>query len=159
MWPVPDAAAGGGRVPRRPRRGRARGWPTSAGGIAVVKWWDRFWSAVWMIGSAVCAYVAGRWVAVNASPADLGGLRYGLIAFSGLFGLLVGAFCLSIAVIAVTTGLEWLFAKAGHPFHRPAPERPEMLPPSVTNPVPAPADEEAPATSPATEHLAEAGGD
>lgn len=82
----------------------------------MVKWWDRFWGAVWMLGSLGTAYLTGRWFADHAAPADLGGLRYGLIAFSGLFGLLVGAFLLSIAVIGVTTGIEWLLARAGFPL-------------------------------------------
>lgn len=87
-----------------------------------IKWWDRFWGAVWMVGSAWVAYATGRWFADNASPADLGGLRYGLIAFSGLFGLLVGAFCLSLLVIGITSGIEYLFARAGHPLRPPAAE-------------------------------------
>jgi hypothetical protein len=86
----------------------------------VIKWWDWFWGAVWMIGSAFTAYLTGRWFAHNASPADLGALRYGLIAFSGLFGLLVGAFCLSIAIIGITTGIEWIFARLGYPMRPPA---------------------------------------
>jgi len=85
----------------------------------VVKWWDRFWSVAWFVGSGAIAYWTARWFAANASPADLGNLRYGLIAFSGLFGLLVGAFLTSIAVIAITSGIEALFARAGHPFRRP----------------------------------------
>lgn len=85
----------------------------------MVKWWDRFWGAVWFIGSWAIAYWTARWFAMNASPADLGNLRYGLIAFSGLFGLLVGAFVTSLAVIGITSGIEALFARAGHPFQRP----------------------------------------
>lgn len=85
----------------------------------MVKWWDRLWGAVWMVGSLLIAYRTARWFADHAAPADLGGLRYGLIAFSGLFGLLVGAFCLSLAVIGVTSGIEYLLARAGHPL-RPA---------------------------------------
>jgi hypothetical protein len=87
----------------------------------VAKWWDRFWGAVWMVGSALSAYLTGRWFAANAAPADLGGLRYGLIVFSGLFGLLVGAFCLSLAVIGITTGIEYLLARAGFPLRPPQP--------------------------------------
>jgi hypothetical protein len=87
----------------------------------VVKWWDRFWGAVWMVGSVWIAYSTGRWMAANSAPADLGGLRYGLIAFSSLFGLLVGAFCLSLAVIGITTGIEYLFARAGFPLRPPQP--------------------------------------
>lgn len=87
----------------------------------MVKWWDRFWGAAWMVGSAAVAYLTARWFAENASPADLGGLRYGLIVFSGLFGLLIGAFVLSIAVIGITTGVEWLLARAGFPLRPPAP--------------------------------------
>jgi hypothetical protein len=86
----------------------------------VVKWWDRFWGAVWSIGSLAIAYFTGRWFAHNAAPADLGGLRYGLIAFAALFGWLVGAFCLSMLVIGITSGLERGFAKLGHPFVRPS---------------------------------------
>jgi hypothetical protein len=85
----------------------------------VVKWWDRFWGAVWSIGSLAIAYFTGRWFAHNAAPADLGGLRYGLIVFATLFGWLVGAFCLSMVVIGITSGLEKIFAKLGHPFVRP----------------------------------------
>ena len=84
-----------------------------------IKWWDRFWGAVWMVGSVLVAYATGRWFADNASPADLGGLRYGLIGFSALFGLLVGAFCLSLLVIGITSGIEHLFARAGHPLRPP----------------------------------------
>ena len=43
---------------------------------AVVKWWDWFWGAVWIIGSALVAYLTARWFAINAAPADLGVLRY-----------------------------------------------------------------------------------
>ena len=85
----------------------------------LVKWWDRFWGAVWMVGSILIAYLTGRWFADNAAPLDLGGLRYGLIVFSGLFGLLVGAFCLSIVVIGITSGIEYLFARAGYPLRPP----------------------------------------
>ena len=87
----------------------------------MVKWWDRLWGAVWMIGSVVVAYLTARWFAAHAAPADLGGLRYGLIVFAGLFGLLVGAFLLSVATIGITSGIEALFARAGHPFRRPPP--------------------------------------
>ena len=87
----------------------------------MVKWWDRFWGAVWMIGSVATAYLTARWFAINASPADLGGLRYGLIAFSGLFGLLVGAFLLSIATIGIMGGIEALLARAGRPVRRQPP--------------------------------------
>jgi hypothetical protein len=87
----------------------------------VAKWWDRFWGAVWMVGSVLIAYATGKWMAANSAPADLGGLRYGLIAFSSLFGLLVGAFCLSLAVIGITTGIEYLLARAGFPLRPPQP--------------------------------------
>lgn len=87
----------------------------------LVKWWDRFWGAVWMVGSLLIAYLTGRWFAENAAPVDLGGLRYGLIVFSGLFGLLLGAFCLSLAVIGITSGIEYLFARAGYPLRPPQP--------------------------------------
>jgi hypothetical protein len=85
----------------------------------VAKWWDRFWGAVWMIGSVLIAYLTGRWIAANSAPADLGSLRYGLIAFSSLFGLLVGAFCLSLAIIGVTSGVEYLLARWGYPLRPP----------------------------------------
>ncbi len=85
----------------------------------MVKWWDWFWGAVWMIGSALTAYLTARWFAINAAPADLGVLRYGLVAFSGLFGLLIGAFCLSIAIIGITSGIEWLLARWGFPLRPP----------------------------------------
>jgi hypothetical protein len=97
----------------------------------VVKWWDRFWSVIWFVGSGLAAYWTARWFAVNASPADLGGLRYGLIAFSGLFGLLIGAFLTSIAVIGLTSGIEALFARAGHPFRRPPLEGPTFVAPEA----------------------------
>jgi hypothetical protein len=90
-------------------------------GWGVAKWWDRFWGAVWMVGSVLIAYATGKWMAANSAPADLGGLRYGLIAFSSLFGLLVGAFCLSLAVIGITTGIEYLLARAGFPLRPPQP--------------------------------------
>lgn len=100
----------------------------------MVKWWDRFWSVAWFVGSGAVAYWTARWFAVNASPADLGGLRYGLIAFSGLFGLLVGAFLTSIAVIGITSGVEALAARAGHPFRRPPLEEPIFVAPEVQEP-------------------------
>ena len=100
----------------------------------MVKWWDRFWSVAWFAGSAAIAYWTARWFAVNASPADLGGLRYGLIAFSGLFGLLVGAFLTSIAVSGITSGVESLFARAGHPFRRPPLEAPVFVAPEGPEP-------------------------
>ena len=87
----------------------------------MVKWWDRFWGAVWMVGSGVVAYLTARWFATNAAPADLGGLRYGLIAFAGLFGLLVGALLLSIATIGIMSAVEGLLARAGRPVRRPEP--------------------------------------
>jgi hypothetical protein len=89
--------------------------------LVVVKWWDRFWGAAWMVGSAAIAYATGRWMAANAAPEALGGLRYGLIAFTGLFGLLVGAFCLSVAIIGITTGIEYLLARWGYPLRPPQP--------------------------------------
>ncbi len=85
----------------------------------MVKWWDRFWGAAWMVGSVLIAYLTGRWIAVNSAPADLGSLRYGLIAFSSLFGLLVGAFCLSLAIIGITSGIEYLLARWGYPLRPP----------------------------------------
>ena len=109
----------------------------------MVKWWDRFWGMVWFVGSAASAYWTARWFAVNASPADLGGLRYGLIAFSGLFGLLVGAFLTSIAVIGITSGIEARSARAGYPFLRPPLEEPVFIAPEGQEP-----PEGAPATKP-----------
>lgn len=90
-------------------------------GWVVAKWWDRFWGAVWVVGSVLIAYATGRWMAANSAPADLGSLRYPLIAVSSLFGLLVGSFCLSLAVIGVTTGIEYLLARAGFPLRPPQP--------------------------------------
>lgn len=87
----------------------------------MAKWWDRFWGAVWVVGSVLIAYATGRWMAANSAPADLGSLRYPLIAVSSLFGLLVGSFCLSLAVIGVTTGIEYLLARAGFPLRPPQP--------------------------------------
>jgi hypothetical protein len=112
----------------------------------VVKWWDRFWGAVWVIGSLAIAYFTGRWFAHNAAPVDLGGLRYGLIVFATLFGWLVGAFCLSMVVIGITSGLEKVFAKLGHPFVRPALNVAEALAGMRADPAPAAAGE-APATA------------
>jgi hypothetical protein len=116
--------------------------------VRVVKWWDRFWGAAWMVGSAAVAYLTGRWFAENAAPADLGALRYGLIVFSALFGLLVGAFVLSLTVIGITTGIEWLFARAGHPMRPPA-ASPLAIAPDLPTPTetatPAVADDAAPA--------------
>lgn len=86
----------------------------------VVRWWDRLWGAAWLLGSLWFAYLTARWFAAVAAPANLGALHYGLVAFAALFGLLVGMFLLSAAVIALTTGLEWLFARLGHPLPRPA---------------------------------------
>lgn len=116
----------------------------------MVKWWDRFWGAVWSIGSLAIAYFTGRWFAHNAAPADLGGLRYGLIAFAALFGWLVGAFCLSMLVIGITSGLERGFAKLGHPFVRPALSVTEALAGMGTTMAP-PGTGEAPASLPTAE--------
>lgn len=122
----------------------------------MVAWWDRFWGAVWMVGSLLVAYLTARWFATNAAPADLGGLRYGLIVFSGLFGLLVGAFCLSLAVIGVTSGIEYLLARAGHPL-RPAQATAETpIVAIVDAPDPAAGAEPAVQATPAGESLAEA---
>lgn len=101
----------------------------------MVKWWDRFWGAVWIVGSFWIAYQSALWFnnMERAAPADLGGLRYGLIGSAFIFGLLVGALLLSIAVIGVTIGFEWLFSKLGMPLRRPA-----------SKPAVAPTDEPAP---------------
>lgn len=122
----------------------------------MIKWWDRFWGAVWMVGSLLIAYRTARWFADNAAPADLGGLRYGLIAFSGLFGLLVGAFCLSLAVIGITSGIEYLFARAGHPL-RPAHGSPDIPIIAIVD-TPEATEDDAPAErdTPPSEALAEA---
>lgn len=101
----------------------------------MVKWWDRFWGAVWFVSSWAIAYWTGRWFAINASPSDLGNLRYGLIAFSGLFGLLVGAFVMSLAVIGITSGIEALSARAGHPFVRPPLEKKFAMVPRSQEPI------------------------
>ena len=84
-----------------------------------VKWWDRFWGAVWVLGSLWVAYQTARWFALNASPADLGPLRYALVAFAFVFGLLIGMALLSLAIIGVTVGLERLFARLGLVVRRP----------------------------------------
>lgn len=115
----------------------------------MVKWWDRFWGAVWMVGSGVIAYLTARWFATNAAPADLGGLRYGLIAFAGLFGLLVGALLLSIATIGIMSAVEGLLARAGRPVRRPEPPNGGLR---LRQPDPAPeaaraADDEDPASA------------
>jgi len=128
----------------------------------VIKWWDWFWGAVWMIGSAYIAYLTGRWFATNASPADLGVLRYGLIAFSGLFGLLVGAFCLSIAIIGITSGIEWAFARLGHPMRPPAlPAESGALAQAISiEPIlPAPASKQTEQTEAAGPHQADVPGE
>ena len=99
------------------------------GGTTVtgwVRWWDRLWGAVWVLGSLWVAYQTARWFALNASPADLGPLRYALVAFAFVFGLLVGMALLSLAIIGVTVGLERLFARLGFPLRRP--DRPAGLP-------------------------------
>lgn len=87
----------------------------------MVKWWDRFWGALWSIGSAAIAYKTARWFGANASPADLGPLRYGLIGFAFLFGLLVGMGVLSLLTIALMVVFERLLALLGYPMHRPKP--------------------------------------
>lgn len=110
----------------------------------MVKWWDWFWGAVWIIGSALTAYLTARWFAINAAPADLGVLRYGLVAFSGLFGLLLGAFVLSVAIIGITSGSEWLLARWGYPLRPPPTESADtttagpITPTSTSTPVQAP---------------------
>ena len=91
-----------------------------------VKWWDRLWGAVWVLGSLWVAYATARWFALNASPPDLGPLRYALVAFAFVFGLLIGMALLSLAIIGVTVGLERLFARLGYPM--PRPDRPAGSP-------------------------------
>lgn len=139
-----------GRLASRRWRGRAEGW-------RVVKWWDRFWGAVWMLGSVWIAYQTARWFNAmeRAAPAELGVLRYGLLAFAFLFGLLVGAFLLSIAVIGLTTGCEWLLARLGKPLPRPAREA-GAAQPADGAPVPAAPGASSPATDAA---LAESASD
>lgn len=85
----------------------------------MVKWWDRFWGALWALGSAYIAFETARWFATNASPADLGPLRYGLIVFAFLFGLLLGMAVLSLLTIGIMVVLERLAGALGHPFNRP----------------------------------------
>ena len=82
----------------------------------MVKWWDRLWGAVWVVGSAWIAYRVAAWFAAQAAPADLGVVRYGLIALAFFFGLLTGQFGLSVAIIAVTAGVERLCARLGRPL-------------------------------------------
>lgn len=98
---------------------RQQGGP---GETRLARWWDRFWGGLWVAGSLWIAYQTARWFAANASPAALGPLRYGLIVFAFLFGLLVGMAVLSLAIIAVTVALEWLLSKLGHPLRPPAPD-------------------------------------
>jgi hypothetical protein len=100
----------------------------------VVKWWDRFWGAVWVAGSAWIGYETARWFALNATPADLGPLRYALVAFAFIFGLLLGMAGLSLAIIGATVGLERLSAALGHPLQRPAPSAPAQAPSADTTP-------------------------
>jgi hypothetical protein len=85
----------------------------------VVKWWERFWGLVWMVGTLAIAYVTARWMAANAAPLDLGSLRYGLIGTAGLFGLLLGALTVSLIVIGLMSLLERLLARAGYPLRPP----------------------------------------
>lgn len=85
----------------------------------MVKWWERFWGAVWMVGTVAIAYAAARWMAANAAPLDLGTLRYGLIATAGLFGLLLGALTVSLIVIGLMSGLERVAARLGYPLRDP----------------------------------------
>lgn len=120
----------------------------------VVKWWDRFWGALWAIGSAYIAFKTARWFATNASPADLGPLRYGLIGFAFLFGLLLGMAVLSLLTIGIMVALERLASALGHPFNRPmpadsglliapkrvAPEDRQASAASIVEPRPAPSD-------------------
>lgn len=87
----------------------------------MVKWWDRFWGALWAVGSAYIAFKTARWFATNASPADLGPLRYGLIVFAFLFGLLLGMAALSLFTIGCMVVLERLAGALGRPFNRPVP--------------------------------------
>ena len=89
----------------------------------MVKWWERFWGLVWMIGTVAIAYAAGRWMAANAAPLDLGSLRYGLIGAAALFGLLLGALTVSLIVIGLMSLLERGFARLGYNL------RPAGLPP------------------------------
>lgn len=90
----------------------------------MAKWWDRFWGAVWTIGSVVVAYGTARWFALHASPSNLGALRYPLLVFAFLFGLLVGMAALSAVIIGVTMGLERLFAALGLPLRQLQPLHP-----------------------------------
>ncbi|HEX5505889.1 MAG TPA: hypothetical protein VFW96_24945 [Thermomicrobiales bacterium] len=115
----------------------------------MAKWWDRFWGAVWTIGSFVVAYETARWFALHASPPYLGALRYPLLVFAFLFGLLVGMAVLSAVIIGVTMGLERLFAALGLPLRQlqplhpgkpdqvAEPAQPERAPAEIAPPVPA----------------------
>ncbi len=109
-----------------------RGIVPAMGRAGVIKWWERFWGAVWIIGSMGTAYWAARWMALNAAPVDLGAFRYGLIAFSGLLGWLVGAFVLSLTTIAIMSGLEFLLARVGINLRPPAPVQPETIEDTAT---------------------------
>jgi hypothetical protein len=84
----------------------------------VAKWWDRFWGAVWTIGSFFAAFKTAQWFAHNAAPSNLGALRYPLLVFAFLFGLLVAMAILSAVIIGVTIGLERLFAALGLPLRQ-----------------------------------------
>ncbi|HET8632158.1 MAG TPA: hypothetical protein VFL91_32430 [Thermomicrobiales bacterium] len=93
--------------------------PGSSGrDLVVAKWWDRFWGAVWTIGSLFAAFKTAQWFAHNAAPSDLGALRYPLLVFAFLFGLLVAMAILSAVIIGVTIGLERLFAALGLPLRQ-----------------------------------------
>jgi hypothetical protein len=103
-------------------------------GSRLVIWWDRFWGAVWLFGSIWVAYLTARWFAEHATPSDLGALRWGLIAFAAIFGLLIGMFGLSLAVIGITSGLEKLLARLGWPLPRPPAPAPQPNPRSPRGP-------------------------
>lgn len=119
-------------------------------GSRLVTWWDRFWGAVWLLGSVWIAYLTARWFAEHATPSDLGALRWGLIAFAALFGLLIGMFGLSLAVIGIMSGLEKLLARLGRPLPRPPAPVPQLNTRSPRGPAVAPeADGPPPMTLPA----------
>ncbi len=97
----------------------------------MVKWWDRFWGAVWFVGSVAIAYLATRYVIHNATPAYLGVAgRYTLVAFAFLTAMLIGMAVLSLVVLGAITGFERLFARLGRPLRRPVPSPPDAGPPA-----------------------------
>lgn len=87
----------------------------------MLKWWERFWAALWFAGSALVAYLTAQWWAEHAMPSNLGYQRYGLLVFAGLLGWLVGALLFSIAIVLLMTVLEFILARFGLRLRPPAP--------------------------------------